>query len=123
MCIRDRSLPLIALCLFKLYNKTNSIQASVIPRERIGLNNKFSLSGIAERVANEFKRDQVLADITTIYVAQEDDAIILTGKISDPNLLKRMENLAMEVTGVNRVYSSQVAIEPKLRKELLGSQK
>ena len=117
------SLPLIALCLFKLYNKTNSIQASVIPSERIGLNNKFNLSGIAERVANEFKRDQLLKNITTVYVAQEDDAIILTGKISDPNLLKRMENLAMEVTGVNRVYSSQVAIEPKLRKELLGSQK
>ena len=117
------SVPLIALSLFKLYNKTNSIQASVIPSERIGLNGEFSLSGIAERVAKEFERDPILTDISTVYVAQEDDAIILTGKVSDSNLLRRMENLAMEVTGVRKVYSSQVAIEPKIRKELLGSQK
>ncbi len=117
------SIPLITLSIFKLYNKTDSIQASVIPSERIGLNGEFSLSGIAERVAKEFKRDPILTDVATIYVAQEDDAIILTGKISDPNLLRRMENLAMEVTGVKKVYSSQVAIEQKMQKGLLGSQK
>ena len=116
------SIPLIALCFFQLYNKTDAIQASVIPTERIGLNGEFSLSGIAERVANEFQQDSVLKDISTIYVAQEDDAIILTGKISNSNLLRRMENLAMEVNGVRKVYSSQVAIEPKIQKELLGSQ-
>ena len=116
------SVPLIALCFFQLYNKTDAIQASVIPTERIGLNGEFSLSGIAERVAKEFRQDSVLRDISTVYVAQEDDAIILTGKVSDSNLLRRMENLAMEVNGVRKVYSSQVAIEPKIQKELLGSQ-
>jgi DNA-binding NarL/FixJ family response regulator len=117
------SIPLIALCLFELNNKTNTIQANTIPTERIGLNGEFSLSGIAERVAKEFKRDSMLADISTIYVAQEDDAIILIGKVSDPNLIRRMENLAKQVTGVEKVYSSQVAIEPKIQKELLGSKK
>lgn len=117
------SIPLIALCFFQLYNKTDSIQASVIPTERIGLNGEFSLSGIAERVAKEFMRDPVLKNVSTVYIAQEDDAIILTGKTSDPDILKRMENLAMEVKGVKKVYSSQVAIEPKIKKELLGSQK
>lgn len=117
------SLPLIILCLFKLYNKTNSIQASVIPSERIGINGEFSLSGIAERVAKEFQKDSLLSDISTVYVAQEDDAIILTGTISDPDLLRRMENLALEVVGVEKVYSSQVAIQQESRKELLGSQK
>ncbi|MGD1918047.1 MAG: hypothetical protein ACFCAD_03680 [Pleurocapsa sp.] len=57
-----------------------------------------------------------------MYVAQEDDAIILTGKIPNTDLLRRMENLAMEVTGVAKVYSSQVAIEQRAQKELLGSQ-
>ncbi|MEM8828612.1 MAG: response regulator [Cyanobacteria bacterium P01_G01_bin.19] len=117
------SIPLIVLCFFQLYHKTNAIQASVIPAERIGLNGKFSLSGLAERVANEFQRDPLLAEISTVYVAQEDDAIVLTGKIADSNLLRRMENLAMEVTGVKKVYSGQVAIKPGVSKELLGSQK
>lgn len=117
------SLPLIILGFVKLYDKTNSIQATVIPSERIGSNGEFNLSGIAERVANEFKRDPVLSDISTVYVAQEDDAIVLTGTISDPDLLRRMENLAREVVGVRTVYSSQVAIKEEPRKELLGSQK
>ena len=117
------SVPLIALSFFQLYNRTSTIQASVIPTERIGLNGKFSLSGIAERVASEFAKDPIIADVDTVYVAQEDDAIILTGKISDPYILRRMENLAMNVTGVDKVYSSQVAIEPKNQKELFGSQK
>ena len=118
------SIPLVALCFFKLYHKTNAIQASVIPSERIGINGEFSLSGIAERVAKEYRHDSVLRDITTVYVAQEDDAIVLTGKIPNQELLKRMENIAMEVIGVKRIYSSQVAIESKIpQKELLGSQK
>ena len=117
------SLPIITLSLFKLYNKTDAIQASVIPTERIGLSGNFSLSGIAERVASEFKQDPILKDVSTVYVAQEDDAIILTGKIPSRDILKRMENLAKEVNGVSRVYSSQVAIEQKVKKELLGSQK
>ena len=117
------SVPLIALCFLQLYNKTEAIQASVIPTERIGLDGEFSLNGIAERVAKAFQQDPVLRDISTVYVAQEDDTIILTGKVFNSNLLKRMENLAMEVNGVRKVYSSQVAIEPKIQKELLGSQK
>ncbi|MCC0178615.1 response regulator [Waterburya agarophytonicola K14] len=116
------SLPLVVFCLYTLYNKTNSIRASMIPNERIGLNGEFSLSGIAERVAKEFKQDPALAGISTIYIAQEDDAIILTGKISDPDLLRRMENLAMEVTGVKKVYSSQVAIGSRRQKDLLEAQ-
>lgn len=117
------SLPFIILSLYFLYNKTNNIQAAMIPNERIGINGEFSLSGIAERVAKEFQKDPVLGEISTVYVAQEDDAIILKGKISNRDILRRMENLAMEVQGVKKVYSSQVAIESKVQKELLGVQK
>ena len=117
------SIPAIILSLYFLYSKTNSIKAAMIPNERIGINGEFSLSGIAERVAKEFKRDPILSKISTVYIAQEDDAIILKGTLSDRNILRRMENLAMEVKGVKKVYSSQVAIDSKTQKELLGSQK
>ena len=115
-------LPIITLLLWRVYNKTDAIQASVIPEERIGLRGEFSLNGIAQRVTKVFQEDPLLADISTVYVAQEDDAIILTGTISDPELLRHMENLAKEVNGVNKVYSSQVAIQSNLQRDLLGSQ-
>ena len=117
------SLSLMSLFVFRLNNKTNSIRANTIPKERIGLYGEFSLNGIAERVAKVYRKDPILRDISTVYIAQEDDAIILKGTVSDPELLKRMENLAMQVTGVNKVYTSQVAVEPKFRENFLGSEK
>ena len=115
------SLTLVSLFLFKLENKTNNIQISTIPNERVGLYGEFSLNGIAERVAKAFAQDPILSDISTVYVAQEDDAIVLTGTISDPELLKRMENIAKQIRGVNRVYTSQVAIGQKYQEGLLGA--
>lgn len=114
-------LPLLGLYLFRLYHKTNSIQLNVIPTERVGLFGEFSLNGIAQRVAKVYEQDPVLRDISTVYVAQEDDAIVLTGTIQDEELLRRMENMAMQVVGVQRVYSSQVAIEPEMTDNILGS--
>ncbi|BAZ45671.1 LuxR family two component transcriptional regulator [Chondrocystis sp. NIES-4102] len=115
------SMPIIGLALFQLYNKTTRIQSIAIPIERIGIRGEFSLNGIAERVAKAFKQDPILADITTVYVAQEDDAIILMGTLSEESLLRRMENIAKQVEGVKKVYSSQVAIEQELNNKYLGS--
>ena len=117
------SFALISFFLFKLENKTNSIQLSTIPNERVGLYGEFSLNGIAERVTKAFEQDPILSDISTVYVAQEEDAIVLTGTISDPELLRRMENIAKQISGVNKVYTSQVAIGQKYQENLLGVKK
>lgn len=117
------SSPILGLYLFKLYHKTNNLQLSVIPTERVGLYGEFSLNGIAQRVARTYAQDSVLRDISTVYVAQEDDAIILSGTIHNEALLRRMENMAMEVVGVQRVYSSQVAVEPEFTENILGLEK
>ena len=114
------SFALVSFFLYELDYKTNRIQTATIPNERVGLHGEFSLNGIAERVAKAFSQDPILSDISTVYIAQEDDAIVLTGTVPDPELLRRMENLAKEITGVNRVYTSQVAIDPKYRENLLG---
>ncbi|MEL6440190.1 MAG: response regulator [Cyanobacteria bacterium J06621_8] len=105
------SFAILGFYLFKLRDKTNSIQLNVIPQERIGLSGEFSLNGIAQRVARAVEEDPLLKDIATVYIAQEDDAIVLTGTIPDEDLLKRMINLAFKVPGVDNVFSSQVAIE------------
>ena len=124
------SLPVLALLFFWLFNKTNNIQqemasrqskirSSLIPNERIGLYGEFSLSGIAQRVSKAYEQDARLKNVSSVYVAQEDDAIVLFGSVSDASLLKRMENIALQVEGVNRVYTNQVAIEPKLTQNVL----
>lgn len=114
------SLSIIGFTLYKLANKTNNLELTALPTERIGLYGEFSLNGIAQRVGKAFEQDPVLADIDTIYIAQEDDAIILRGTISDAALLKRMENIAKQVTGVNKVYTSQVAIKQELNQQALN---
>jgi DNA-binding NarL/FixJ family response regulator len=116
------SMLIVAFSLFQLYDKTYNIQTSTIPVERVGIQGEFSLSGIAERVAKEFQKDPMLADISTIYIAQEDDAIVLTGTIADASLLRRMENIARQVQGVKKVYTSQVAIQQELNNSVLGSE-
>lgn len=116
------SMPIIGFALFQLYSKTYNLQTTTIPIERIGIRGEFSLNGNAERVAKAFKQDPILADISSIYVAQEDDAIVLIGTITDKSLLRRMENIAKQVQGVKKVYTSQVAIEPELNNSVLGSE-
>jgi len=122
------SLAAIAFSVSKLYNKTELIQAkaenieiNVIPVERVGLYGKFSLSGLAERVAETFRQDSALDNPSTVYVAQEQDSIILTGTVSNAFMLRRMENLAKQVPGVGKVYTSQVAIQKDSGAEVLGS--
>lgn len=126
------ALPLLGWFIFKLNHKTNNLQletttlqsnikSNVIPSERIGLYGEFSLNGIAQRVAKVYEQDPQLSKIETIFVAQEDDAIVLFGSIADETLLRRMENLAKQVQGVNQVYTSQVAIKPEFTRNVLGS--
>ncbi|MFM2311322.1 MAG: hypothetical protein RLZZ04_598 [Cyanobacteriota bacterium] len=128
------SLPLLGLFLAKLNQETNQLQAeaadlksnlesTVLPRERVGLYGEFSLNGIAQRVAKAYEQDAQLKNVSSVYVAQKDDAIILFGTISDAALLRRMENIAKAVEGVKRVDSNQVAIRPDLRGNLLGSRR
>ena len=129
------SLPLLGLLFFLLFSKTNNLQreavtlqsniqnikSTTIPSERVGLYGEFSLSGIAQRVSKAYEQDAKLRDISTVYVAQEDDAIVLFGTITNASLLKRMENIAMQVEGVKKVYTSQVAIESRLNRSVLGA--
>ena len=114
------SLSIFGLFLYQLYQKTNNLQLGVIPEERVGLYGEFNLNGIAQRVSKAFEQDSVLKDVSTIYVAQEDDAVVLTGTVSDAAILKRMKNIALEVTGVEKVFTSQVTITPSLSENVLN---
>ena len=104
------SISIIALFLLSIYNKINQIEKNIIPIERVGLYGEYNLSGLAQRVASTFARDFVLSNISSVYVAQRGNTIILKGTIPDATLIQRMENVAKEVRGVNRVDTSQVIV-------------
>ena len=129
------SVPFLGWSLLKLYDRTGDLQlttddlreetdnlrSGILPKERVGLDGEFSLNGIAERVAKAFQQDSELRNVSGVYVAQEDDAIVLFGSIDNPVLLRRMENVAKQIEGVNKVYSSQVAVKSNFTENILGS--
>lgn len=128
------SLPLLGFFLWRLDRKTNNLQvktnnlqknlqSTVIPLSRVGLYGEFSLNGLAERVAKAYNQDSNLDQVSSVYVAQKDDAIILFGTIADATLLRRMENIAKQVDGVKEVDTNNVTIEPDLRSNILNSAK
>lgn len=108
------SISIISLFFLSIYNKLNkleqNLEQNVIPIERVGLYGEYNRSGLAQRVASTFARDFILSDISTIYVAQRGNTIILKGRIPDATLLQRMKILARDVKGVNRVDTSQVIV-------------
>ena len=130
------SLAILAFSLFRLHHQTNNLELetsqlksatndlklSVIPPERVGLKGEFSLSGIAQRVAKAYEQDPQISKISTLYVAQEDNAIVLSGTIPDADLLRRMKNIAMKVEGVEKIYTSQVAVQPEFTGRMLGAE-
>ena len=104
------SIAIISLVLLSIYNKIKQIDRNIVPIERVGLYGEYNLSGLAQRVASTFARDLVLSDVSTIYVAQTGNNIIIKGTVLNASLLQRMENVAKEVKGVNRVDTSQVIV-------------
>ena len=104
------SMPIIFLTLFSLYTGTNNIEINSIPTERVGLYGESNLSGLAQRVVKAFEQDSVLSNISHVYVAQNGSTVVLTGTLSNSNLLKRMKNIARDVKGVTKVDTSRVTV-------------
>jgi DNA-binding NarL/FixJ family response regulator len=104
------SVALIFFTLLNLHNRAKNLEKNTIPIERIGLYGEYNLSGLAQRVATTFKKDFMLSELSTVYVAQKGSTIVLKGAIADETMLKRMKNLAREVKGVAKVDTQQVNI-------------
>lgn len=102
------SMSIISLILFSLYNKTNEIETDIIPIERVGLNGEYNISGLAQRVSNTFEQDFILSKVSTVYVAQKGNTIVLKGIVPDAMILQRMKNIAQDVRGVDEVDTSQI---------------
>ncbi len=82
-----------------------------IPVARIGLNGEYDSSGLAKRVSRAFNQDLLLEGIVdNIYVAQNNNKIIIKGSISNQASLRRLISVAKNVRGVIEVDVSQVKV-------------
>lgn len=82
-----------------------------IPVARIGLNGEYDSSGLAKRVSRAFRQDLLLEGIVdNIYVAQNNNKIIIKGRISNQSSLRRLVTVAKNIRGVMEVDVSQVKV-------------
>lgn len=81
-----------------------------IPIERTGLDGEYDPNGLAKRVARAFEKDSILKGVSTVYVAQNNNKIILKGKVSNETFYNRLVTVARNVRGVSEVDISQVEI-------------
>lgn len=104
------SIPIIYFILFNLHIRARNLEKNIIPIERIGLHGESDLNGLAQRVATSFKKDFILSDVSTVYVAQNGSIIVLKGAIANSRMLQRMTDIAKDVKGVTEVDTSQINI-------------
>ncbi|WP_052055302.1 hypothetical protein [Myxosarcina sp. GI1] len=86
-----------------------------IPIERTGINGEYDPSGLAKRVARALEHDVILNGISTFYVAQNNNKIIIKGTIANKTFLDRLVTVASDVRGVGAVDVSQVEIISQVR--------
>ena len=67
----------------------------------------YDPNGLANRV--KAKVEQVL-NITTVYVAQEGSKVVFSGTISDPTLLEKIRQIAID-EGATEVDTTQVEVK------------
>lgn len=94
---------------------TNTIlvrdSSTSIPVARIGLYGEYDQSGLAKRVSRALTKDLLLeGSVDHIYVAQNNNKIIIKGNISNQASLRRAIEVAHNIRGVMEVDVSQVEV-------------
>jgi osmotically-inducible protein OsmY len=81
-----------------------------IPPERMGLNGEYDQSGLAKRVAQAFDSNPDVADIETVYVAQQGSTVVLKGSVPSQEIVNKLVSIAKNVKGATGVETNQVTV-------------
>ena len=84
--------------------------AQKIPPERMGLNGEYDQSGLAKRVAQAFDANPDVADIETVYVAQQGTTVVLKGTVPSQEIVSKLVTIAKGVKGATGVETNQVSV-------------
>lgn len=86
-------------------------EESTVPPERMGFNGEYDQSGLAKRVTLAFDEDPDLDDVSTLWVAQTGDTVVLKGSVPNEDILNKMVDVASGVYGAGDVNIDQVTVE------------
>jgi osmotically-inducible protein OsmY len=81
-----------------------------IPPERMGLNGEYDQSGLAKRVAQAFDNNPDVADIETVYVAQQGSTVVIKGSVPSQEIVNKLVSIAKSVKGATGVETNQVTV-------------
>ncbi len=104
------SLLVLAACRYAVLKHSTALISSPEAKNSLTFTQPHNLS---LRVDATLKADLILKPLLAnnpIHVAESNSQIILTGSVSDPFLLKKIVDVAHQVTGVTKVNTNQVAI-------------
>ncbi len=111
--IKSIILILISFFIISGYKKITTEELSTIPKERIGVDGRYTESGLATRISKSLREDEILIALNydnNIHVAQNGQKIILKGTVTDKYTLERVVNIARAEKGVKEVDAEQIII-------------
>ena len=116
--IKSIILILVSFLIVSGYKKITTEELSKIPKERIGIDGRYTESGLATRISQSLREDEILLALdydNSVYVAQTGRKIVLKGAVTDQYTFERVVNIARATKGVKEVDAEQIIIrqEPK----------
>ncbi len=116
--IKSLILILVSFLIVSGYKKITTEELSKIPKERIGIDGRYTESGLATRITQSLREDEILLALdydNSVYVAQTGSKIVLKGTVPDKYTFERVVNIARATKGVKEVDAEQIIIrqEPK----------
>ncbi|MDJ0648243.1 MAG: BON domain-containing protein [Xenococcaceae cyanobacterium MO_188.B19] len=111
--IRSIILIPISFLIITGYKKITTEELSTIPKERIGIDGRYTESGLATRISKSLREDEILIALdydNNVHIAQSGRKIILKGTVTDKYTLERVVNIARAEKGVKEVNAEQIII-------------
>ncbi len=85
-----------------------------IPPERVGLSGEYDHNGLAKRVSLALSRTFEPDEIGKLRISQRGAVVVFIGDISSQQLLIRLVNVVMNVSGTTDVEVNGVAVADRL---------
>jgi len=82
-----------------------------VPPEFMGIEGEYDPCGLARRLAQALDQDAQLAKVETLTLAQQGNALALTGDIDSQQALEKIVTIARHLDGTHLVDVSQVRIQ------------
>lgn len=84
-----------------------------IPPERVGIDGEYDYNGLANRVIQALEQQFSYEDLQHLKVRQRGTVVMLSGKLSNQQLLHQIRCASLNVSGATDVETQGVNINPQ----------